>query len=174
MMAERASGLLGEFIGDAMIERMTSTSSSGIEAACLVCQEQRGDVAVPGGLLEASELAIVFHVPPPEDARTYLGHLLVTPRRHVADFAGLESNEAAEIGVQIHRFSAALKQLGAARVYVATIGHGVDHLHVHLLPRWPETPDAVPWHAVDEWPGARQGDVFAARELVEQIRSLVA
>jgi histidine triad (HIT) family protein len=157
-----------------MIEQLTTTTAAGITAACLVCQEQRGEVEVPGGLLEASEYVVVFHVPPLEDDKTYPGHLLVTPRRHVADFAGLESSEAAEMGLQIQRFSAAVKHLGAPRVYVATIGHRVDHLHVHLLPRWPETPDTVPWHAVDDWPGARRIDAAAARALVGQIQAFLA
>ncbi len=81
---------------------------------------------------------------------------MVTSTRHVADFGGLEPDEAAAIGVDIARWSAALKDAGATRVYTATIGHGWDHLHVHLLPRWPGTPADVPWHAVDDWPGANR------------------
>jgi diadenosine tetraphosphate (Ap4A) HIT family hydrolase len=73
---------------------------------------------------------IVFHVPAQDDGLTYLGHLLVTLKRHVIDFAGLLYDEAAVIGVEIARWSSALKRAGAQRVYTATIGHGVDHLHV--------------------------------------------
>ena len=59
--------------------------------------------------------------------------------------------------------SAALKKLGAERVHITTIGHGIDRLHLHLLPRSKGTPDEVPWHAVDEWSGARGG---AAGEVI--------
>jgi histidine triad (HIT) family protein len=157
-----------------MVASMTKLESSAeADTTCLVCQEQNGVVAVPGGILDAGNDVVVFHVPLAPDGMVSLGHMLVTPRRHVADFAGLDSSEAAETGVQIHRYSAALKQMDARRVYIATIGHAVDHLHVHLLPRWPETPPDVAWHAVDEWPGARRGTFDEASALVVRLRSLV-
>jgi len=99
---------------------------------------------VPGGSRPNGELSITFHIPPKDDGLSYLGHLFVTFTRHVRDFAGLEPEEAAAVGVDIARWSAALKVAGATRVYTATIGRGCDHLHVHLLPRWPDTPIDVP------------------------------
>ncbi len=153
---------------------MTGAPSLSEPAApCLVCRELRGDVAVPGALLESNELVAVFHMPPTPAGTAFLGHLLVTPRPHVSDFAALDASEAAEVGIQIHLYSAALKALGAPRVYIATIGREVDRLHVHLLPSWPETPDEVAWHAVDEWPGARRGDFNEAAAVAEHLRSLV-
>jgi len=114
-------------------------------------------VDVPGGNLLEEDYVIVFHVPPASGGTSYLGHLLVTPRRHCPDFAGLHRPEAEAVGAAIATCSAALKEIGAERVYITTIGHDIDHLHVHLLPRWPGTPEEVPWHAVDEWSGARRG-----------------
>jgi diadenosine tetraphosphate (Ap4A) HIT family hydrolase len=142
---------------------------TGVTHGCLVCREVSGLVPLPGGLLTHGALVAAFHVPPRAET-VFLGHLLVIPRRHVADFAGLSAEEAAAVGVGISRWSAALKHLGAMRVYVATIGHGTDHLHVHLLPRWPGTPEEIPWHSVDDWPGARMGDFAAAEEMVSLIR----
>lgn len=66
--------------------------------SCLVCRELSGQVPLPGGLLAHDDLAAVFHVPPRAEA-VFLGHLLVIPRRHVADFAGLNAEEAAAIGL---------------------------------------------------------------------------
>ena len=71
------------------------------------------------------------------------------------------------------RLSKALQRLGARRVYVAVIGHDVPHLHVHLIPRWPETPADVSWLAVDEWPGARRGSFEEAAEFVGNLRASV-
>jgi histidine triad (HIT) family protein len=139
--------------------------------ACPICDQLSGATPVPGGLLEADHTTAVYHVPPVAGP-TYLGHLLVVPRRHIADLAGLDTDEAAAIGVAASRWSAVLQRAGATRVYLATIGHAVDHLHVHLLARWPETPDEVAWHAVDEWPGARRGEAAAVEQHVTELQIL--
>ncbi len=138
--------------------------------ACVVCHEIAGTIALPGGALVTSEYTVAFHIPALRGPDVYYGHLLVVPKRHVADFAGLEEREAAEIGVSIGQCSHALKGVGSDRVYVATVGHGIDHLHVHLLPRWPETPADVAWHAVDEWPGARRVTAEQAADVVARLR----
>jgi hypothetical protein len=85
----------------------------------LSSRENRGEVDVPGGLLDDG-LVITFHRPPLDEPRVYAGHLLVTSKRHVADFAALNPDEAAAVGTAISTYSGALKKLGATRVYVAT------------------------------------------------------
>jgi diadenosine tetraphosphate (Ap4A) HIT family hydrolase len=121
--------------------------------ACLICQEQAGEVDVPGQDLLEEDYVIVFHVPPASGGTSYLGHLLVNPPSHRPAFAGLDRSEAEAMGAAIARCSSALEKIGAERVSTTTIGHGIDHLHVHDLPRWPGTPEEVPWYAVDEWAG---------------------
>jgi histidine triad (HIT) family protein len=140
-----------------------------MDAACLVCREISGDIEVPGGALHSSPHSLLLHIPPIQGDDVFLGHLLVVPRRHVADFAGLDDVEAAEVGVSLRLGSRALKGAGALNVYVATIGHSVEHLHVHLLPRWPETPREVPWHSVDDWPGARRATFDQAAAFATQL-----
>jgi ATP adenylyltransferase len=71
------------------------------------------------------------------------GHLLVLPNRAVADLAGLDPDESAELWLTVHDAVAAVRaayapdgvnvglNLGSAA------GAGVpEHLHVHVLPRW--------------------------------------
>jgi histidine triad (HIT) family protein len=143
-----------------------------VSAECLVCQEQALQVPVPGDLLVSTDSVVAFHLPPwpPPAEDVYLGYLMITSRRHVPGFAELSDEESAEVGQWISRLSRALKALGAERVYVAVVGHGVSHLHVHLIPRWPETPEDVSWLHVDDWKGARRGDVAAAAGLAHQIK----
>jgi histidine triad (HIT) family protein len=139
---------------------------------CLVCREHRLEVRVPGDHLVATEEVVAFHLPPwpPPAEDVYLGYLMVTSRRHVADFSDLTDCESAVLGQWIARLSRSLKALDAERVYLAVIGHSVPHLHVHLIPRWPGTPDDVSWFDVDKWNGARRGDFAAAVQVAEQLR----
>ena len=141
------------------------------DGACLVGAELNGGVAVPGGLVVAERVATLHRPALEGEEGPYAGHLMVCPRRHVPDFAALDGDEAAEVGGAIRLVSRALKELGAERVYMLTIGHGVPHLHVHLLPRWPETPPGVAWHAVDEWEGARRASSGDAEEIMTLLRS---
>lgn len=137
--------------------------------SCDLCEKFAHDVDVPGGYLFVDDLVAVVHVSRGDDGRSYLGHLLVCPRRHAIDFGALDERECGAVAVEIAKWTRALESLGATRVYVATVGHHVDHLHVHLLPRWPETPDEVAWHEVDEWPGARTGDGAGIASFVAEV-----
>jgi histidine triad (HIT) family protein len=138
---------------------------------CVVCDEIAGSIPVPGGFLHDDKSSAGFHAPPaPGNASPYLGHLMVVPRRHVASWSGLDDGEAASVSTGIRDLTSLLESVGAERVYVAVIGTHVDHLHVHLLPRWPGTPKEVPWHAVDEWDGSRHGDARAVEATVARLR----
>jgi histidine triad (HIT) family protein len=143
---------------------------------CLVCREQRGEVELPGGPLWEDELVFAFHVPPIEGSpRRYLGHLVVTPRRHVGGLEDLRDDEGAAIGVAAARLARTLRgTLDLERVYSMVIGHAVPpHLHVHLVPRYRGTPAEVVWTAVDEWDGAPYGDAQDIAALVERLRTRI-
>lgn len=140
-----------------------------MSADCLVCREIAGQVELPGGFLVDEKLVLAFHIPPLEGPH-YLGHLLVVPRRRGPGLADVSDEEAAAVGVAAARSSRALVAQGADHVFSAVIGTGQPHLHVHLVPRYPETPRDVLWHAVDEWEGARRGDAEEIAELVGRLR----
>jgi diadenosine tetraphosphate (Ap4A) HIT family hydrolase len=140
---------------------------------CLVCRELEGDVEVPGGLLYVDDLVVVMHMPPlPDRPSPYLGHLQVVPRRHVSGLDGLTDDEAAAIGQAVARVSRALRgRTGVERIYSAVIGQGVDHLHVHLFPRYAGTPQDVPWFAVDDWEGGPHGGAAEIAGVVAELRA---
>jgi ATP adenylyltransferase len=71
------------------------------------------------------------------------GHLMIAPRRHVGELAGLEDAEALEIHHLARQGLAALGEVYAPEGYNLgwnlgrAAGAGVvDHVHLHVVPRW--------------------------------------
>lgn len=156
--------------------------TAGEDAAdCFVCRKhrKRGSL-MPGGPIAEDDLVLVSHIVTPEvlghDGGTaYMGHLFVEPVRHVPGLGDLTDAEARSVGSWTTRASRALREVaGAEHVYLAVIGDGVPHLHVHLLPRYPGTPREYWWTRVDEWPQARRGGVAEIGMLVRQLRAHLA
>jgi len=131
--------------------------------------------AVPGGEIAADEHCVVSHLPliTPDGVHesAYLGHLVVEPRRHVGELGDLTPAEASSFGQLASLASAGLRAAGAEHVYAAVIGHGVEHLHLHLLPRYPGTPREYWWTKVDEWPDAPRGGAAEISDLADRIRA---
>src|SRR6478609_7922602 len=128
------------------------------QAECLVCRKHRGEIEVPGGELAGDEVATVAHVPRLDgEAETYLGWFVVEPRRHTPARGTATDEEAASIGVLVARAARALGAEGAEHVCSFVLGHGVPHLHVHVVGRGPGTPREWWGVRLPEWPDARQG-----------------
>ncbi len=109
-----------------------------------------------------------------EGETAYLGYLIVEPRRHVPGLAELTEQEAASLGHLITRLSQALKESeGAEHLYLFVLGHHVDHLHYHLLPRYPGTPREFWGVRIDEWPAAPRGDATVIAALCDRLRNFM-
>lgn len=70
--------------------------------------------------------------------------------------------------------SSALMQEGAEHVYAAVIGDGIEHFHLHLIPRYPGTPREYWWVRLDEWPDAPRGDARDIETLTKRLRAHLA
>jgi diadenosine tetraphosphate (Ap4A) HIT family hydrolase len=150
-------------------------SSPGSAAAdCLVCRQAGGGAT--GGLILDEPLIAAFHVEPfAGNEEPLLGHLLISPRRHVPGLEDLDGPEAAAIGVAMSRLARAVREtFDAERVYSAVAGHHVPHLHVHIYPRHPGTPAGVSWAAADEWEGVPRGGPAEIERLADRLRTLLA
>ncbi|MCL1926573.1 MAG: HIT domain-containing protein [Syntrophorhabdaceae bacterium] len=116
-------------------------SSGGAEekSGCVFCVDE-GDMAVPDRLLLGiypSTAALLNRYP------YNSGHLLIVPRRHVADLTDLSSEELRELFSLVVLGTRALREIyGPAGLNVGmnlgkAAGAGIaGHLHVHLVPRW--------------------------------------
>jgi diadenosine tetraphosphate (Ap4A) HIT family hydrolase len=139
---------------------------------CIVCRKHRGQVALAGGPIHEDKLIFVSHAQlwgGEEDS--YLGHLFIEPKRHVAELADLTKAEAQLIGLFTMRLARALMETeGAEHIYSFVIGDGVPHVHVHVIGRYPEAPREYWGPRVDEWPDAPHGAEDEIARVAERIR----
>ena len=141
---------------------------------CLFCNIQQGRLPLAGGPIYEDNLVFAHHADFDEGS-TYLGQLAVETRRHVPDFAGLTTDEAAAIGLVIARLSRALKiSTGAEKVYVEFYAEVTPHLHVFLTARYPGTPAEYLRWRVKEWPDAPKGGADAVAALCRRLRATLA
>ncbi|HET9094046.1 MAG TPA: hypothetical protein VFN36_03075 [Solirubrobacteraceae bacterium] len=147
--------------------------------SCFICAKHRRISAIPGGAIISDEHCVVSHLPlvTPRgtEPRVYLGYLFVETRRHVAELGDLTAPEAGSFGRLTALASAGLRlATGAEHVYAAVIGHGAEHLHLHLIARYPHTPRDFWWTRVDEWPDAPRGNAVEVGQLADRIRAALA
>jgi diadenosine tetraphosphate (Ap4A) HIT family hydrolase len=144
---------------------------------CPVCEELAGHVPIPGGVVYRNDWWEVAHHPGPW---TDPGELMVKARRHVESLAGLTAEEAWALGPLLRAGVAAIERVvRPERVYVASYGERVRHVHFFLLPRTSGLPAGHVFSDVyrrarsqlRKW-GIRPNPSTAARaEAAERIRS---
>jgi ATP adenylyltransferase len=71
------------------------------------------------------------------------GHLMVLPRRHVAELEELDAEEAGELMVLTQKAIRVLKEVSGPHAFNVGLNLGgvaggslADHLHQHVVPRW--------------------------------------
>jgi len=143
--------------------------------SCFVCRKHKGLEFVPGGSVYEDELVFSGHSWSALDQKTsYLGGFIVEPKRHLPTCAELNDEEAETIGRVIRDVSKALKKsVGAEHVYVFVIGHNIPHLHVWVVPRYPDTPREFWGFKVFEWPDRPVGGQKEVEEICTKVRSLM-
>ena len=106
--------------------------------SCSVCAEVAGRIMAPGGVVYQNEWWEVAHHTGP---RTDPGELIVKLRRHAESLAELTPAESAALGPVLRSAVAAVERVvRPERVYVASYGERVRHLHFFLLPRTTSLP----------------------------------
>jgi histidine triad (HIT) family protein len=141
-----------------------------MESDCPFCNVQRASPPSAVGVYD-DDLVYAAHVVE-ESAPTYLGHLIVQTKRHVAGYAELSDDEATAVGLAIARLSRALKACTAAeKVYAVMFGEVVPHFHTHLTSRYPGTPPEYWRMNIENWPQAPRGEREAIVALCECLRN---
>jgi histidine triad (HIT) family protein len=139
--------------------------------ACFICDKHAEGGTAEGGVLYEDDLVYVGHLHTMGSPTVYRGYLMVETKRHVAGLGELSDDEAAAVGRLVNRASRALRNgAGADHVFAYVYGTGIPHLHVHLAPRYPETPREFWGPSIREWPEAPMVDPISMRRLVEELR----
>jgi len=106
--------------------------------SCSVCAEVAGRITAPGGVVYRNEWWEVAHH---TGLQTDPGELIVKLRRHAESLAELTPAEAAALGPVLRSAVAAVERVvRPERVYVASYGERVRHVHFFLLPRTTSLP----------------------------------
>jgi diadenosine tetraphosphate (Ap4A) HIT family hydrolase len=134
---------------------------------CLACEVARGARELPGGVL-LREHGFVLHVL--SDPSPLRGWLVLTSERHARAWYDLTASEAAALGALAARVMAAQRRaLGAEHVYAFAIGDVLKHFHLHLVPRFADTPERLRGRRCFE--GA-PGDMLPEEEVVRAARAV--
>ncbi|HEY7723811.1 MAG TPA: HIT family protein [Anaeromyxobacteraceae bacterium] len=134
---------------------------------CPACRIVRDEHRPPGGvLLRAGGFAVHALADPTPIA----GWLVVTSERHAPAWSDLDEREAASLGAVAARVMRAQKAaLGAEHVYAFAIGDALRHFHLHLVPRFADTPPRLRGRGCFE---ARSEDLLPAWRVVAAAESV--
>ena len=120
--------------------RLTYVTGVGEAQGCVFCAAHAADATAPDSLVvfRGAACFVVLNLYPYNN-----GHLMVVPDRHVASLDALTAAERDELMELTRRAEVALTE--AYRPHGLNVGINlgkaagagvVDHLHVHLVPRW--------------------------------------
>jgi histidine triad (HIT) family protein len=139
--------------------------------ACFICRKHKGEVVVPGGCIYEDEFVYVGHIGSKEEL-IYLGYLIIDLKRHVPGIGDMTENESKTIGYVLNHMGKALKRIeNAEHIYCYVQGDAFPHFHIHLIPRYPNTPQEY-WDPMKlkNWEKA-QGRVKEIEELCNRLRN---
>ena len=123
-------------------------------SSCLICEKHLDTQQKP---IKSGNFAKLYHCyPTPKEPSVYKGHLFVEPTRHITCTSQLKDEEAREIGLLISMGAKVVRDFfNIEHIYTFNIGHMVPHLHFHIVPRYPDTPEEF-WGGMSlhQWPDA--------------------
>ncbi len=139
---------------------------------CPLCEVVSGKRETPGGVLWREDGFVLHALAGPSPLR---GWLVLTSERHVRAVYDLDDAESGALGPLMRRVMRAQREalgpLGCEHVYAFAIGDMVHHCHVHLVPRFADTPAHLRGAKCFD---ARPEEMLAEDLLAEAARSVAA
>lgn len=142
-----------------------------MEKDCFICRKHAGTIQTAGTVIYEDFYTYVGHIDN-NDKPHYLGYLIIDLKRHVPSLADMSAEEAKQFGIMMARASNALIEVAhAEHVYALVAGDAVPHLHLHLVPRYPGTPEEY-WgiNGVQRWDQAPYGSKEDVNELCSRLK----
>ncbi|WP_077619437.1 HIT family protein [Bacillus sinesaloumensis] len=139
---------------------------------CFICKKHSGLIQTAGETIYEDEFVYVGHIDH-NGKDGYLGHIMIDLKRHAPSLADMTTEEAKAFGLIVAKVSRALKETeNADHVYALVSGDAVPHLHMHLIPRYPDTPKEY-WGpgAVYDWPDAPKGNNEQIMQVCKRLRA---
>ncbi|MBD8068749.1 HIT family protein [Bacillus sp. PS06] len=141
---------------------------------CFICKKHSGAIQTSGVTIYEDEYVYVGHIDRTGEPN-YLGHIMIDLKRHAPTLGDMNPEEAKAFGVTIARVSKALIQSEKAEhIYSYVMGDAVPHLHMHIVPRYPNTPKEF-WgqNAVYDWTEAPMGNNQDVIDLCTRMKSYI-
>ena len=140
---------------------------------CFICRKHQGEIKIPGGAIYEDDLIYVGHAMPVKGT-AYIGYIFIDLKRHVKGLDEMKDEEASLIGIMAKKLSKALKDcLNAEHVYLFSLVDYVPHFHLHVVPRYINTPEEYWGTDIMNWSDAPQGDSTEIEEVCIKIRNYI-
>lgn len=139
---------------------------------CFICNKHSGTIQTSGVKIYEDDYVYVGHIDK-NGKPNYLGHIMIDLKRHVPTLGDMTMEEAKAFGMIMARVSKALLESEKAEhIYSLVSGNSVPHLHMHLIPRYPDTPKEY-WGPMDvyDWENAPLGDNRDVLKLCSRIKT---
>ena len=139
---------------------------------CFICNKHDGSIQTSGVTIFEDDFVYVGHIDK-NGKPNYLGHIMIDLKRHAPTLGDMSMEEAKAFGMIMARVSKALLETEKAEhVYSLVSGNSVPHLHMHLVARYPNTPEDY-WGpmAVYNWKNAPMGDNEEVIKLCNRIKT---
>jgi diadenosine tetraphosphate (Ap4A) HIT family hydrolase len=125
------------------MDERTSPPGCHLVPGCLGCDLLAGRRSAPGGTIWEDDYWQLESVIRPV---VWRGFLILKLKRHCEHLAELTPAEATALGPAVRASCGALAAvLAPAKVYVASFGDGVQHIHFWLLPRPQDQRPGLHW-----------------------------
>lgn len=142
---------------------------SDVNEPCLGCAIVRGDTRPVGGVLARAPGLVLHGAASPSPVP---GWVVISSERHVRAWYDLDAEAARELGPFAARVMRAQREvLGAEHAYAFAIGDVLRHFHLHLVPRFAQTPQRLWGRAAFD---AATADHRPPEELEAAARALAA